>query len=238
MKRNTSLWNRKILSKGSRILTFTGILAVAAIASGSLSAVFASSTSQFTQVINPGTLTVDIVDGSYNSVTSPSVAMGAVTFSFNCQTATGTFGTSTEQIYVQNPDGADNGWTLTMAATNTTDVWNSAGTDYDFNDPNGSGCTDGSDADSLGGQMTVDPSGATLATGNCSSCTTNNITKGSSASFNEGTTDSITLLTAAAASDDIGDWTLQGVSISQTIPAEQPAASDYAINMVLTVTAS
>jgi len=65
-----------------------------------------------------------------------------------------------------------------------------------------------------------------------------NITKGSSTAYNEGTTDSVTLLTAAALSDDIGDWTLQSVSISQTIPAEQPAATDYTINMVLTVTAS
>jgi hypothetical protein len=49
------------------------------------------------------------------------------------------------------------------------------------------------------------------------------------------TTDSVTLLTAAAGSDDIGDWTLQGVSILNTIPAEQPAASDYDINMTLSI---
>ncbi len=200
--------------------------------------VLASGTSEFQQTIKPGTLSTDIVDDSYNSVASPAVAMNAVTFSFSYQTATGTFGTTNEQIYVSNPDAADDGWTLTVAPASTTDVWDSTGTDFDFNDPGANATDDGTtDADNLGGQMTVDPSGATLATGQCSNCSVTNITKGSSTAFVEGTTDSVTLLTAAAASDDIGDWTLQNVSISQTIPAEQPAASDYTLNMVLTVTA-
>lgn len=200
--------------------------------------VLASSTSQFTQTINPGTLSTDIVDGSYATVASPSVSMGAVGFSFSCQTSTGSFGTATQQIYVKNPDAADSGWSLALAAQNATDVWDSAGTDFDFNDPTGSGCTDGADADNFGGQMTVDASGGTLAVGSCSSCVTTNISKGASASFSQAVTDSVTLLTAAAGSSDIGDWTLQGVSISQKIPAEQPAASDYDINLVLSVTAS
>lgn len=200
--------------------------------------VYASSTSSFTQTINGGSLGIDIVDGSYNTVASPAIAMGAVTFSFVCQTGTGTFGSASEQIYVSNPDAADNGWTVSLAASATTDVWDSAGTDYDFNDAGGSGCTDGADTDSLGGQLTVDASGGTLAAGQCSGCTASNITKGSSSAYVEGSTDSITILTGAAGSDDIGDWTLQGVSLSQEIPAEQPAAADYDINMTLSVTAS
>ncbi|OHA71341.1 MAG: hypothetical protein A3D64_02440 [Candidatus Wildermuthbacteria bacterium RIFCSPHIGHO2_02_FULL_49_9] len=186
-----------------------------------------------------GSINADIVDGSYVTVGSPTMAMNSATFSFICQTVTGSFGTASQQIYVNNNNAANNGWTLTVAAQATTNIWDSAGADYDFNDPTSSGCTDGADAgDSVGGQMTVDPSGATLAVGQCGSCTTNNISKGSSAAFNEGTTDTITLLTATAASDDVGDWKLTGVSISQKIPAEQPAASDYDINMVLTVTAN
>ena len=86
--------------------------------------------------------------------------------------------------------------------------------------------------------MTVDASGGTLAAGQCASCTTTNITKGSSNAYNQGTTDSITVLTGAAGSNDVGDWTLQGAAISQQIPAEQPAAADYDINMVLSVVAS
>ena len=199
--------------------------------------VLASSTSNFTQTINAGTLAVDIVDGSYNSVSSPTMAMSNATFSFSCQTNTGSFGTASQQIYVSNPDAADNGWTVSLAGSATTAVWDSAGTDFDFNDGSGSGCTDGADADSVGGQMTVDASGATLAAGP-SGASTANITKGSSASFVEGTTNTITILTGAAGSADIGDWTLQGVSISQKIPAQQPAASDYNINMVLSIVAS
>lgn len=198
----------------------------------------AASTSNFTQTINAGTLSVDIVDGSYVTVGSPSVTMGAETFSFSCQSATGTFGSGTQQIYVQNPDAADNGWVVSLAGSAPTTFWDSAGTDYDFNDPTTAGCTDGGDADSLGGQMTVDASGGTLAAGACSSCNTTSVTKGSSNAYNQGTVDSITILTGASGSNDIGDWTLQGVSISQTIPAEQPAATDYDINMTLSIVAS
>lgn len=200
--------------------------------------VLANSTSNFQQTINAGTLTVDIVDGSYVTVGSPSVALSTETFSFACQNSTGTFGTASEQIYVANPDAADNGWTVSLAAALPTNVWDSAGTDFDFNDPGGSGCTDGGDADALAGQMTVDPSVGTLDTGQCATCATTNVSKGSSNAFNQGTLDSITILTGAAGSDDIGDWTLQGVSISQTIPAEQPAAADYDINLILSILAS
>lgn len=203
----------------------------------------AASSSQFNQTINAGSLATDIKDASRVSVANPSVTMGAVTFSFNCLTGgsapTGTFGTNTERIYVENPGAANNGWTLTLAATGgVTTLWQNAGTtqNYDFNDPTGSGCTDGGDADSKGGQLTVDPSVSTL-TADCTSCATTNITKGSSTGYNQGTTDSVTLLNAAAASDDFGRWYLTGVNMSQTIPAEQPADS-YNINLTLTVTAS
>ena len=179
-----------------------------------------------------GTLTVDIVDSGGNPVASPSMAMGAVTFSFNYQTANGTFGVSTEKIRVENTT-ANPEWTLTIAANGgSTAFWDSAGTDYDFNDPTAE-AGDGGDADSLGGQMTIDASGGTLG----GTCSATDITKGSSSSFSEGVTDSVTLLTAGASADTSCYWDLTGVSISQTIPVEQPAASDYSINMTLTVAA-
>lgn len=201
--------------------------------------VLASGTSNFQQTINSGSLSTDIVDASYVSVSSPTVAMSTATFSFTCHTVTGTFGSSSQKIYVSNPDAADNGWTLTVAASAVTSVWDGAVSDFDFNDSTSSGCTDGADSgDTVGGQMTINASAGTLATGSCAACATTNITKGSSAAFVSGTTDSVTLLTAATTSSDIGDWTLTGVTVSQTIPAEQGAASDYDINMVLTATAS
>jgi len=231
---------RKLLGKLNIILTLT-LAVVMAGGLGGATYVLASSTSNFTQTINAGALAVDIVTSAYVTVESPTMAMSAATLSFACQTKTGTFGAAEEMIYVTNPDVADNGWTVSMAAAATTAVWDSAGTDFDFNEAGSSGCVDDgvtTDADAFGGQMTVDPSAGTLAVGNCASCVTTNVTKGSSAPFVEGTTDTITILTGAAASDDIGDWKLTGVSISQKIPAEQPVASDYDINMVLSITAS
>lgn len=191
--------------------------------------------SNFTQTIGAGTLSVDIVNGSYATVGSPSVSMGAYTFSFNCGTSTGTFGSASEQIYVQNPDAADDGWTLSVAASAATSTWSSAGTDMDFNDP--SACTDGGDADSLAGRLTLDPSGGTMATGTCGTCGSGGVSVGSIAAFNQGVVDAITLLTSDG-TVDIGDWTLQGISVAQVIPGQQPAASDYNIDMIVTVTAT
>jgi len=201
--------------------------------------VLAAGTSTFNQTINPGSLVVDIVNGSYVSVGSPSVSLEAQAFSFACGASTGTFGTATEQLYVSNPDAADGGWTLSIGASAPSVTWTSAGTPFDFNDASTAGCSDGAgDDDSYAGQMTIDASGGTLAKGSCSTCDTDNLSLGSSGAFVEGTTNSITLITAAASSDDIGDWTLQGVDLSQTIPGEQPAASDYSISLTLSVAAS
>ncbi len=200
--------------------------------------VLAANTSQFNQTINAGTLSVDIVDASYVTVASPSITMSAAPFSFACSSSTGTFGTASQQIYVKNPDAADSGWTVSLAASAPTALWVSAGPDFDFNDPTSAGCGDSADADSFAGQMTVDPSAGTVAKGACLSCGTTSVTAGSSDSFVEGTKNSITILSGAAGSDDIGDWKITGIGISQTIPAEQPAASDYAISMVLSIVAS
>ncbi len=232
---------RKLIRKLLGKLNIAIAIALAILMTGGLGGatyVLASGTSNFTQTINAGTLAVDIVDGSYVTVGSPTMAMSAATFSFTCQTITGTFGTASQVIYVANPDAADNGWTVSLAASAVGAVWDGAASDFDFNDPTGSGCTDGADSpDTVGGQMTVDPSVGTLAEGQ-SAHGVASVSKGSSATYSSGVTDTITVLTGAAGSVDIGDWKLTGVSISQKIPAEQPAASDYDINMVLTIASS
>lgn len=187
-----------------------------------------------TWATSAGTLSVDIVDSGGSSVSSPTMAMAAAILSFAFQSIDGTFGVSSEKIRVSNTTSNPQ-WTLTM----TTDsgpaaFWDSAGTDYDFNDPT-AGAGDGGDADSLGGQMTVDASGGTITPqGGCSNT---DLSLGSSNAFNEGTTDTITLLTAGASAGTSCYWDLTGVDISQTIPAEQPVASDYSVDMTLTVTA-
>lgn len=207
----------------------------------------AANNSNLSQVINGGTLSTDIMNASRVTVASPSVSMSAKTFSFDCQAggsaSTGSLGTNTERIYVNNPDGADNGWTLAIAATSgATSRWANGGAtqNIDFNDPTGStaGCTDGADADSgagSAGQLALDPSVGAL-TADCGSCNTSNVTLGSSSAFNQGTTDSITLINAGAASNDIWRGYLTGVAATQTIPAETPADT-YTLNLTLTSTA-
>jgi len=218
------------------------LIAIAAIVLttiGGGAATYAANNTNVTQVINGGTLTTDIRDASKVSVTNPTFALSALTFSFSCQTSTGAIGTDSQRLYVDNPGSANNGWTLTMAATGgITDSWKNTGVTqtFDFNDPTTAGCADGADADSRPGQMTVNPSAGTL-TADCTSCTSTAITKGTSSAYSQGVLDSITLLTAASGSDDNGRWYLTGATVSQTIPAEQSVDS-YTINMTITVTAS
>ncbi len=204
----------------------------------------AASNSNFTQTINTGTLVADIADASRNSVASPAVAMTARAFSFSCYAggtaSTGTLGTNTERLYVSNGDAADNGFTLTLAATSgATATWANSGATqhFDFNDPTGTtaGCSDGADADSQSGQMTVNASAGTLNT-DCNSCTATGVSLGSSASFAQATTDSITLINAGSTSNDVWRGYLSGATVSQTIPAEQ-AADSYTLNLTLTATA-
>lgn len=202
--------------------------------------VFAANNSTFNQTINAGVLSTDVLDATGATVTSPSVAMSAKSLSFACQSggaaSTGVFGANAQRITVLNPGGANNGWTLTLGATaGATATWVSGGNSFDYNDATTSGCTDGGDADLRPGQLTVDPSVGTL-TADCDSCTTANVTKGSSTAFVQGTADSVTLLNASATSDDIWKGYLTGATLSQTIPAETPAGA-YTMNMTLTATA-
>ena len=83
--------------------------------------------------------------------------------------------------------------------------------------------------------MTVDPSyaGSVLAKG-ISGGSVIAATKGSSTAFTS-TVGSITLMSGTS-SDGDGDWSLQGVRISQTIPAQQ-AADTYTIPMVVSILA-
>lgn len=218
------------------------VIAVIAIFSllGSTIYVYGAGTSSFSQTINTGTLATDIRSDATTSVSSPAVAMSAKTFSFSCQSggsaSTGTFGTSGERIYVDNPDGADNGWTLTVAPSAISAVWTQGGNTFDFNDGGGSGCTDGGDADSVAGQMTINPAVGSITTDYSGSSTTG-ITLGSSTAYVSGTTDSVTLVTAANTSPDVWRGYFTGFSLSQTIPAEQAAAA-YTLSFVLTATAS
>lgn len=183
-----------------------------------------------------GSLSVDIVNSGGTSVASPSVGMSAVTIGFDCQTSTGTLGTSSERIRISNTTVTP-GWTVAIAATaGATATWSSGGNNFDFNDGSGApaGCADGGDADAFAGRMTLNPSvGTSTPQGGC---TNTGVSLGSSTPFAQGVTDSVTLISASGSASTNCYWDLTGVTVSQTIPVQQ-AAGTYTLNLTLTVTA-
>jgi hypothetical protein len=182
-----------------------------------------------------GSLSVDIVDGAGAPVASPSYSLSSVSQGFACQTVTGTFGTASQKVRVTNTTGSPI-WTLSIAATSgATSLWAVSALRYDFNDGTGSGCTDGADTDSYGGQMTINASaGTSTPEGGCNNT---GVTLGSTSSYVEGSTNNVTMLSASGAANTNCYWDLTNVSVSQKIPLEQ-AAGTYNINMTLTITAS
>lgn len=201
-------------------------LAVTAVATFALSLmqaalVLAASETTFSQTITDGTQSVDIVDESGNPVASPGVSFNGVTFSFDSQNATGSLGSASESVRVYNPTG-DAVWSVSLAATNgASAVWsNSGGTQtYDFNDA------------ANGGQMSVNPAAGTVT--GISGCSAATVNKGTSSAFTEGSVDSITLLSGAAGSTYCR-WDLQGVALTQEIPASQPSDT-YTIDLTMTI---
>ncbi len=182
-----------------------------------------------------GTLTTDIVDSGGSSVSSPSVSFGGITVGNTCQTSTGTLGASSQKVRVTN-NTTNAAWSLSIAATSgATSNWSSGTATYDFNDPTSSGCSDGGDADSLAGQLSIDPSGASDTPK--SNCVTTGVSLGSSSAFNQGTTDNITLSSASSSAGTRCYWDFTGISLSQKVPAFQPAGS-YSMNFTMTVVAN
>jgi len=180
-------------------------------------------------------LSADIVDGSGNTVASPSASMSTASRSFQCQTVTGTLGTGTQKMRVSNYT-TNPAWTLSIAATSgATADWSAGTPKYDFNDSSGSGCSDGADADSLAGQLTIDPSVASLSPS--AGCSNTNVSLGASSAFNQGVTDSITIASSTSSAGYNCYWDITGTSLSQTIPAAQ-ANGSYSINMTLTIAAN
>ncbi len=174
--------------------------------------------SQLTQSITAGALSTDVRDDSGSVVASPSFGMSPVVASTGVQTSTGTFGSDTQRIAVDNPGGANGGWTLALnAKVPGTGVWTGSNGTYAYN---GSSST---------GQLSVNPQAGTLV---ATTGTTTHVTKGTAASFTGST--AITLLTAAADSEDIWSGYITGIGLSQAIPAGQ-AIGSYTIDMTQTV---
>ena len=209
------------MKKQKLLVLSVGVLSVFASAPYAHAALTANST--LTQSINAGTLSTDIRDASNVIVAAPSFDMGATNISTAMQTTTGTFGTNTQRISVDNPGGADGGFTITLAATTgPTATWSSGANNYPFNG-----------AAAANGQLTIDPSAGTWV---ARTGTIDTITKGTSATFSGGLNTPISLATASAALEDIWNGYVTGIGLSQTIPASTPAGI-YTISMTQTVAA-
>jgi hypothetical protein len=174
-------------------------------------------------------LGVDMVDGSGNGVASPSVTTTSFSKGFSCQTPTGTLGTATQKIRINNT--TDNpAWTLAIAASGgPTTRWVSGSNSYDFNDAGGSpaGCSNG--------QLSINPSVSTITPQ--TNCTSTGVAKGAASAFSQGTTDSISLVTANNPAYIDCYWDITGINLSQKVPANQPSGN-YSINLTLTLTAN
>lgn len=193
-----------------------------------------SDETSFETLENVGSLSVGIVDSVDDPVVGPSVSMSLAEFSFTDQAVSGVFGEANEKIRVENGTGTDT-WTVSLAPDGgPTSLWEDGSKSYDFNDPTAN-AQDGADTDSVGGQMTIDPTSATITPQG--GCSLTNISSGSSSSFREGVVDSITIATATSGAETNCYWDITGIDISQTIPAEQPAGS-YSIDMTLSIIAS
>lgn len=203
-----------MLHLGAFLLFGAALLAMPLIANAAPTA-----TSELTQEISSGALSTDIRNSGGSVVASPSFAMSAATVSTSQQTVTGEFGSNSQRVSVDNPGGADGGWTLAWNATVPgTSEWTDGGNNYAYN---------GSEA---AGRLTINPAAGSLTalTGGSTG-----LTLGSSGFFS-GTTP-ITLLSADASSADIWNGYITGIDLTQTIPASQPAGS-YTLDMTQTVT--
>lgn len=187
---------------------------------------------EFTQTINSGTLTTEILDENGDTVAAPNVPFSTVATSATCQVnaSTGLLGTNTQRLYINNPGAAAAGWSLSMAATGGASAeWQGTGANtYSYNDATNGGCDDG--------QLSVDASDATSNLDCSGTCSNTGVTFGAMQAFASGSTDAVNLVNAAANSDDIWRGYLTGVEAMQTIPPSQNP-DDYSIDMTVTAVA-
>lgn len=189
-------------------------------------------------IIADGAVSVDIVDASGVSVSSPSYSFANVDIGMSCQTTTATLSNSSQRVRVTN-SMTSGGWSLSIAATDgATAAWvrDDTAQHYDYNDPSGSppGCGSGSDGDGIAGQLTLSPGASTITPQ--SGCSATGLSRGSTAGFDQGNTDVVTLVTASSGADLGCYWDITGITASQTIPPTQ-FEGHYSLTMTVTVVA-
>lgn len=208
-----------------RVLGMLSVLAVAAIGAPLAYATTDSADSKLTQTINAGVLSTDFRNASGGVVSNPSFSLSDATVqSSGYATTTGTLGSDSQRITVDNPDvSTDGSWVLALAPTDgATATWmNGATAAYPVTDT------------AANGQLTIDPSVGTITavTGGITG-----VTKGASTALTSAAP-SVTLMSASSSAAPVWNGYLTGVGLSQTIPAGTPAGS-YTLNLTQTLTAS
>jgi hypothetical protein len=178
-------------------------------------------------------LSVNILDNSDNVINNPSLIFNSTSINFQCTQTNATFGTASQKTRVTNTT-SNPSWNLSIAATNgNTSLWDNGNSEfYDYNDSNV--CTDGSDSDLYGGRLQVNSDFVFVTPS--SGCTTTGLNIGTNTAFDEGNTDSITLIFADSSANNNCHWDITGIQLIQNIPANQ-ATGTYSLPMTITIIA-
>ena len=194
----------------------------------------ASATTEATVTIEPGVRVIWIADALGNVIESPTVALPPMTSGFQNNIAEATLGTPDQQILLYNPTDAST-WSVTLSATaGPTAQWTESVNGYtmDFNDATG------------GGQLTLDPTAGVIslaqinpADGSITGLSQTGgdiegLSLGNTASFDQGSSDSLTLVTSTSA-DPYRIYSLQDLKLKQLVPAMQPAGN-YQLDITIT----
>jgi len=173
-----------------------------------------------TYITAAGFLSVDIVDDTDETVSSPSVNFSSGTFRWTIQQTIATLGVTIQRLKVSNFTTSQE-WNLSLAATGGSSAsWQSGSDSYKYN---------GLESE---GRLQVNPSLATITpSGTCSST---GLTKQSSAYFVSGSVDSVDLIVAGTSAETDCDWYVTGIGLVQDIP-DQQAGGSYSLAMTITV---
>lgn len=190
--------------------------------------VFARTVVTFQQTILPGPNSVDVVDENGNPSEHPTIPLTPTVLS-------SVLGTPQQQLRIMNP-ARNIEWSVTVAPINGPHaLWeNAEGGSYDMND---SSIVDGPDADTAGGELSIDPSTARIVpVTNPTDCPTTDLSLGTASSFNEYNTQfsSISLVSGTARYAAYCGWDVSGIRVKQTVPPQLPNGT-YRLHLVITI---
>lgn len=134
-----------------------------------------ATSSNFTMTILPQPLAVNIIDADFNIIEEPEVAFTELDYTEECREIRTPLISDSQQLYIRNFDAADGGWTVTISTDDPTVLWTQGDYQFDFNDPTGDGCVDGSDADEFAGSMEIYTESPALNSGLCPVCSTDDV---------------------------------------------------------------